>query len=383
MANTLTGLIPVMYKGMDMVLRELVGFIPAVSMDATAESVNVGQTVRSYVSPAATTGDVTPGQQPADDGDAVLGYIDMSISKSKYSPIRWTGEEIKGYETNGMYADTLAAQFAQSIRALTNLVEADLAALYYRCSRAYGTAGTPPFGTAGNLEDIAQIRKILEDNGASTNELKLILGTAEAANIRGKQAMLFKVNEAGTDALLREGLLGRLEGFDIGVSGQVASKAQAAAASYVTNGIQAVGATSIAVTTGSAAIGKGAILTFAADTVNKYVVAADYAGGAGNILINGPGLRVQIPTSNAITIGTTTYRGNMAFDRNAIRLLARAPAMPSGGDAADDVTFITDPVSGLTFQVALYRLYRRVKYEVGLAWGQEVIKPEATALLLG
>lgn len=73
----------------------------------------------------------------------------------------------------------------------------------------------------------------------------------------------------------------------------------------------------------------------------------------------------------------------MAFDRNAFLLASRTPAMPEGGDTADDVMNVTDPVSGITFQVALYRQYRQIRYEVGLAWGVASVKPAHSVLILG
>ncbi|MGU0055990.1 hypothetical protein ACVXG7_09370 [Enterobacter hormaechei] len=42
--------------------------------------------------------------------------------------------------------------------------------------------------------------------------------------------------------------------------------------------------------------------------------------------------------------------------------LRRSSAMPKGGDTADYVMNVTDPVSGITFQIALYRQYRQVRY---------------------
>ena len=371
-----------MYKGMDIARRELVGLIPAVDIDAAAAAAAVNQTIRTPIIPVATTGNVTPGQQPPDDGDQTIGYLDMAVTKSKYSAIRWSGEELLGYGSNGQFEMTLARQFAESVRALTNEVEADLAALFVNASRAHGTAGTTPF--ASDLSDPANVLKILLDNGApQIGDKQMIINTTAGAKLRSL-ATLNKANEAGTTELREMGKLLNIHGFDIRESAAIkASTTQAAAANYVIDGAHAAGSTTLTIKTGVAAIKAGTLFTIADGGGHVYVVAADYAGGAGNLSINAPGLVVAAADTKALTVATTQYAANMAFERNAIKLLARTPAMPDGGDAADDVMTITDPISGLSFQVAMYRLYRRVKYEVGLAWGVKTVKPEFISLLLG
>jgi hypothetical protein len=276
----------------------------------------------------------------------------------------------------------LARQFAESVRALTNEVEADLAALFINASRAYGTQGTAPF--ASDLSDPANVLKILLDNGApQIGDKQMVINTTAGAKLRSL-ATLNKANEAGTTEFREMGKLLDIHGFAIRESAAIKdSTTQAAAANYVTDGAQAKGATSIVIKTGVAAIVAGSTFTIADHGGHIYVVAEDYAGGAGSLKINAPGLVAAVATGKALTVNTTTFAANMAFERNAIKLLARTPAMPDGGDAADDVTTIIDPVSGLAFQVAMYRLYRRVKYEVGLAWGVKTVKPEFLSLLLG
>ena len=76
------------------------------------------------------------------------------------------------------------------------------------------------------------------------------------------------------------------------------------------------------------------------------------------------------------------------LDRNAIQLITRAPAMPVGPDGkpidmAEDVIELQDPVSGIVFQIAMYKMYRQIKYEIGLAWGTKSLAPRHIALLLG
>jgi hypothetical protein len=83
-----------------------------------------------------------------------------------------------------------------------------------------------------------------------------------------------------------------------------------------------------------------------------------------------------------MTIGAD-FVPNMAFSKSAIVLATRAPAIPEEGDQADDSIMITDPRSGMSFEVRLYKQYRQIRYEVSAAWGFQNFKPEHTALLLG
>jgi len=382
MSNTLTGIIPTLYEALNVVSREMVGLIPAVRRDSNAERAALNQNVRVSLGEAGELEDITPGQTPANSGDTTVGYVDVAITKSKAAPVRWNGEEERAVGSNGTYNRILADQFSDAMRKLVNAVEVDLAvAGKVGASRAYGTAGTAPFGTAGNLSDVAGVLKILEDNGAPKSDLQLALGSAAMANLRGVQSVLFKVNEAGSSDMLRNGMTDRLQGFALRNSAGIGLHTKGTGASYVTSGATAIGVGDIALVTGTGTVLAGDVVTFAADSANKYVVGTGVAA-PGTISLNKPGARVAIPTANALTIGNS-YTANLAFARSALVLAARAPAVPTGGDSADDSMMLTDPLTGITFEVRVYRQYRQVKFEVCLAWGVKAVKPEHIALLLG
>ncbi|MGM8026834.1 P22 phage major capsid protein family protein [Yersinia enterocolitica] len=378
--NTLTGLIPTIYTALDIVSREQTGFIPAVARNTKADSAAKGQTVSAPVAPAAKTVDIVPGPTASGDAGQEIGTVDVVITKSKMAPVQWNGEEQLAIGPAGTYNTILADQFKQAFRALANEVDADLGALYYGSSRAVGTAGTTPFGIAADLSDFADSRRVLEDNGAPTTDLQMVLGSAAISNIRGKQSVLFKVNEAGTEELLREGIIGRIEGFNLHNSAGVKRVTAGTGAGFLVNkvGGHVVGDRLISVDTGTGTVKVGDVVTFDGDD-HKYVVAA---ATSSVITIAAPGLMKALADNAAVTVGGS-YTANMAFDRNAFLLASRTPAMPDGGDTADDVMNVTDPVSGITFQIALYRQYRQVRYEVGLAWGVASVKPEHSTIILG
>jgi hypothetical protein len=380
MANTLTGLIPTLYAALDVVSREAVGMVSAVAMNAAPTTAAKDETISIPVTPAATAYDVTPAVTAPDNGDQTIGTVDMKISKSRMAPVRWSGEEQLGVGNSGQYNTILAQQFAQAMRVLVNEMEADLTGVYTSASRGYGTAGTTPF--ASNIGDTAQMRKILLDNGAPMTDLQLVIDSTAGANLRSL-GQLTKANEAGTDMGLRRGELLNVNGFSIRESGQIKMHTAGSftgSAAVNNSAGYAVGAKAIAFDGATAAaVAAGDLVRFGTDS-RMYVVPA--AATATPLKISAPGLMAAVADDAAISL-VSGYTANLAFDRNAIQLIARVPAMPEGGDTADDVMVITDPVTGLSFQVAVYRQYRQVKYEVGMAWGTKLIKPEHVAILVG
>jgi len=380
--NTLTGLIPTIYVAADKVLREQIGLIGAVYMDPSGEMVAKDQNITYPIVPTIVATDVVPAAVPTEPAGAALGYGTMTISKVEKAAFVWKGEE--QFSINGIFDKVKEAQFEQAFRVLVNAVEGDLFLAAKRAaSRAYGTAGTTPFATAGVLTDVAEIRRILVENGAWTSDMHMVLNSTTGSKIRGTQANLFKVNEAGTPELLREGNLGRLEGFQMHESAAIVSHTKGTGTSYVFNGSHAIGATTVVAKTGSGTVLAGDVLAFEDDTTDpthKYVVNTGIAA-PGSLVIGGPGLRKAQTDGKTITVGDS-YLGNYAFERNAIHLLTRVPKLPKEG-ALGEHEIITDPFSGISFLVSLYPAYHEVIVEVSLAWGTKAVKSDAIAILLG
>jgi hypothetical protein len=108
------------------------------------------------------------------------------------------------------------------------------------------------------------------------------------------------------------------------------------------------------------------------------------AVAAGAITIAAPGLRTATAATGTVAITKiATSRRNLGFSRNAVVLAQRLPALPAGGDAAVDRTVVTDPRSGLSFEIAMYPGFRRMNWIIGINWGTKCVKPEHLAILLG
>ena len=375
--NNLLGLVPILYAALQIVSRELVGIIPATSRNMTADNAALNQMIRVPVTPESENQDITPGTPPTNGGEN-FGYIDMAITKNRIArPIVWNGDEqiSVGNQLNQMMVN----QYAQAMRSLVNEVERDtclagaIGAL--EAGNVYGTAGTTPFSTS--LADLAQVKKIQDDLGTPLGDRHLIINTATGAVLRSLEK-LTSVAHAGENDLLRRGVISDLMGYMVRESGGYLPVNPGTVTSITLSAVALKGATSIAVNALTGDLNVGAVIKI---NNNFYTITVLALTGATTLNIS-PALKADTASGEVGTVASI-YLPNVAFSRDFIYLATRNPAMPKEGDNARDVISITDEVSGLSFQVALYGDYRQVRIEIGLAWGVKAVNKRHGLLLLG
>lgn len=376
MANIFTALTPALYAAAQDVSAEPFGVISAINASFDDKSVAIGDTVKITVAPSATASDFTPGVAAAQGSDNTATTVPVTISASKKVSWHMTGEQLLSLQNAGAGAEWVRQLVAQGMRTLRNGAElAACAAIKQGASRAFGTAGTNPF--ASNIDAIADVRQILMDNGAPMADLQLCIDSTAGTAAR-KLGIVQQAYQAGSDAERRSGELLRQFGFAIRESAGITTHTKGTGASYVTSGSTAAGVRDIALVTGTGTVLAGDVVTFAADSTNKYVVGTGVAA-AGTISLNRPGARVTIATANAMTIGNN-YTANLAFERNAVVGIMRPPVFPE--NATIQKTLISD-ANGMTYLLLQIQQYGQTSWELHLAYGFAVANSEHVAILLG
>ncbi len=383
MANVLTDLAADIYKAADIVGREAVGFIPAVTINAGAQEAAQGDTVRSHFTRNATVNtSAAPSMTIPEGDDQTVDTKTMTLDQIASVRIPWTGEDMKHVNNGSGWETVYGDQIAQAFRGIANAIEAHVATIAYTgASRAFGTAGTTPF--ASNFSEVAEVRQILFDNGMPVTDgrLSLVVNSAAGTNLR-QLATLTGVDTSGNDTLLRQGTLLNLQGLMLKESAQIQAHTKGTATGLDAAGGEPVGETSIALDGGDGGtLLSGDVVTFAGDT-NKYVVNTGFTAASGTAVIGGPGMRATLADTVEMTIGNS-YTANVALHQSAVELAMRPLAKPGGGDAAVDEMIVQDPHSGLVFRISAYKGYNKAMFDITCLYKAKAWKSDAIALLLG
>jgi len=376
MANIFTALAPVLYGAAQDVSAEPFGVINAINTTFDDKGVAVGDSVKVPIAPTATASDFTPAATASQGADSTASSVSVAITASKKVSWFMTGEQLRSLQSGGTDGEWVRQLVAQGMRTLRNGAEiAACTAIKQGASRAFGTAGTNPF--TSDINAIADMRKILQDNGAPMADLQLCIDSAAGTAAR-KLGIIQQAYQAGNDAERRSGDLLRQFGFSIRESAGITTHTKGTGASYVTSGSTAPGVTDIALVTGTGTVLAGDVVTFAADTSNKYVVNTGVSA-PGTISLGRPGARTTIATANAMTIGNN-YTANLAFERNAVVGIMRPPIFPD--NATIQKTMISD-AKGMTYLLLQIQQYGQTTWELHLAYGFKVVQSEHVAILLG
>jgi hypothetical protein len=376
MANVFTALQPVLYSAAQEVSNEPFGVISAIAASFDDKGVAIGDTVKVPVAPTASATDYTPAMTTSAGADATASTVDIQITANKHVTWHLTGEQLRSLENGSTDGEWVRQMVAQGMRALRNLAESACAtAIKQGASRAVGTAGTNPF--ASDINIIPDARKVLMDNGAPLSDLQLCIDSTAGTSAR-KLGIIQQAYQAGTDAERRSGDLMRQFGFSIRESAGIALHTKGTGAAYVTSGSTAPGVRDVALVTGTGTVLAGDVVTFAADTANKYIVNTGVAA-PGTITLGRPGARVTIATANALTVGNN-YTANLAFERNSVVGIMRPPVMPE--NPLIQKTLISDSM-GMTYLLAQVAGDGMATWRLHLAYGFKVVQGEHVCIVLG
>lgn len=380
MANTLTALAPTLFSAAKEVANEPAGMLDAINLNFDNKGVAKGDTVTVPVAPAATGADFTPAATTSSGSNATASSVSVEITHSRKVSWHLTGEQIRSLENGKSDKDWAKQMIMQGMRTLRNEAEVQAWTYAYKgASRAVGTAGTTPF--ASNIDIVADLRKVLRDNGAPMADMSLVCNTAAIAALQ-KLDLYQQAHQMGTAEDRRLGKLPRLYGFQLLDSAGITTHTIGTEnAGYLLNDAgSAIGDTAIILDTGSGTIVAGDVITNqeTGRDANNYVV--NTALDSGTLYIGSPGLRVAWTENDSVENTSANYVPNVALERNAVVGIMRPPIVPANPSIKQQL--ISDPF-GLTYLLLEIAQYGQLSWELHLAFGFKAVNSEFIAILMG
>ena len=374
---TITDLAADIWTAADVVGRENTGYIAGANQNAETTRASTGDSVKAAFTPELSSNAISE-SMTIPNGDAyTISQKTMQITNAEAVQIPMTGENARQLSNGAGYDTVYGDLISQAMRTLTNKMEL---ALYNEAKGnaylAFGATNASAF--ANDFDNVADARAALLNEGCPMDDVSLVLTNTAGAAAR-KSDVVNQANVAGSDSMVRNGILLPFYGVNVRETAQASATTNGSNADRAgtVDGNEAAGQTVLTVADCTAASNSGEVITIAGDS-NQYIL-SNATQTTTQLTLSGGGLKAQGDNDAVITAAgaaSAVFSHNLMFHRRALELAMRAPALPEGGDQAEDSITIQDQTSGLVFEVRIYRGYRKAMIEVGAAWGVKAWKPE-------
>ena len=371
MPNTFDPIVqPLFARGLR-ALRENAILARLVNTNWDAQEQMQGDTINVPVPSAATASDVAPSHVPPAPADSSPRTVPIVLNQWKKSDMYLTDKQAREVVENPR-----SLQVSEHIKVLVNTVDNYLMALYKNVYGFAGTSGTSPFATdAGPL---LNGRKVLNDQLAPMNPRYALFDTTaenDAMKIRVFQDASYR--RGGPDTTT-EGEVGKVFGFEVKMDQNVPSHTAGTGTGYLVNDASFdIGATSVAVDTGTGTLLSGDIFTVAGDT-QTYVARSHSA----NTVHFAPAARVAWADNAAFSI-KATHAVNLLFHRDSFALATRPLPAADGFMGGNMMMQGMDEISGLNLSLEVSREYFQTRYSWSILYGASCIRPELACRLAG
>ena len=261
-----------------------------------------------------------------------------------------------------------------AMEAIAQKIDAELCGLYSDIPYISGEAATTPAA----LSDIANVRKVLNENKVPLGNRRLVMDSEAEAKLIVLDAIA-GADKSGTTQALREAEMGRILGFNTYADQNIKSHVKGTAATFNVAGT--AGQSTLAVTTATNAhtFKKGDVISVTG-VAQKFAVIEDVAVASTIATV-----KVSEPVKTTFTAAAGTLLGNhvasLGFHRNAFGLVTRNLALPMGGGANGSIM----NYGGLSIRVTSgYAMASKINtLSFDILYGCRVLDPTLAVRFLG
>lgn len=379
MSNTITSeLIPRIFAGGIDVLTEQFALVSRIRQDFSPDEKTKGDSVTFNKSTAQVVSDITPSNTAPSAVDSTFGYTKVLLNYWRGTRFNLNAQE----QTRILTDNWLPFQMKEAMRALAYDMNAKAFTTFDQ--NAYGTAGTAgtnPF--ASNTNPMVDAKDALDVQLCDPAGRFAILGNKEY-NAALKLAQVANYINTGDQNGFRKGLFGNAFDIDTKLDVQRTSHVAGTGASWVLNGAQTAGTSSLAVHSGSGTMVVGDILTLQGEVAPyTYVVTTALASG---VVVISPPLRQDHSDGDTVTVtgASTTYSKSFVGDEGAMGLAIRAvPNTLEGASMIGESLTMTDPRTRIPMTISFLPGYHLMQIEVSILYGTGILDPRRCVALLG